>query len=75
MAVTLKDIKQAQTAIQPYAKHTPLQKSQTLSDLTGAEVFLKLENLQVTSSFKVRGAINRLLNLTAEQKKQGRQAA
>ncbi len=71
MTVSLKDIQNAQLAIKPYAKHTPLQKSQSLSELTGASVFLKLENQQVTNSFKVRGAINRLLQLTPEQKKQG----
>jgi threonine dehydratase len=71
MTVSLEDIQAAQTAIKPYAKQTLLQKSQSLSELTGAEVFLKLENLQVTNSFKVRGAINRLLQLSAEEKKQG----
>jgi exodeoxyribonuclease-3 len=42
---------------------TPCTHSRTLSRLTGAEVFLKLENLQFTSSFKERGALNKLLQL------------
>ncbi len=69
--VKLQDIKDAQKAIATYAKRTPLNRSKTLSDLTGANVFLKLENLQVTSSFKVRGVTNKLLHLSREQKTQG----
>jgi threonine dehydratase len=71
MAVSFKEIQEAQAAIKPYSKLTELQKSTTLSDYAIANVFLKLENQQVTGSFKVRGAINRLLHLTVEQKRQG----
>ena len=45
--------------IAPYAKYTPLIQSKFLSELCKAEVYLKLENLQVTHSFKVRGVINK----------------
>ena len=69
--VTLKDIQEAQKAIVPYANCTPLNRSKFLSDLCGADVFLKLENLQVTHSFKIRGVINKLLHLSAEEKAQG----
>jgi threonine dehydratase len=69
--VTLKDIQEAQKAIVPYANCTPLNRSKFLSDLCGADVFLKLENLQVTHSFKIRGVINKLLNLTSEEKARG----
>ncbi len=69
--VKLQEIKDAQKAIVAYAKRTPLNHSKALSELTGADVFLKLENLQVTSSFKVRGVINKLLHLSPEQKAQG----
>jgi threonine dehydratase len=69
--VKLEDIKEAQGAIAGYAKHTPLNRSKKISDLTGANVYLKLENLQVTSSFKVRGVTNKLLHLSEEQKAQG----
>lgn len=69
--VKLDDIKDAKKAIAAYAKRTPLSRSETLSSLTGANVYLKLENLQVTASFKVRGVTNRLLHLSPEQKKQG----
>ena len=69
--VTLKDIQEAQKAIVPYANCTPLNRSKFLSDLCSADVFLKLENLQVTHSFKIRGVINKLLHLSAEEKAQG----
>ncbi len=69
--VKLQDIKDAQKAIEPFAKRTPLNHSKALSDLSGANVYLKLENLQVTSSFKVRGVTNKLLHLSQEQKAQG----
>jgi threonine dehydratase len=69
--VTLQDIKQAQRAIAPYAKRTSLKRSGFLSDMCGAEVFLKLENTQVTHSFKIRGVINRLLHLSPEEKVHG----
>jgi threonine dehydratase len=69
--VTLQKIQDAQKTIAPYAKHTPLIQSKFLSQLCKAEVYLKLENLQVTHSFKVRGVINKLLNLTTEEKARG----
>jgi threonine dehydratase len=46
---------------------TPCLESRTLSQLTGARVFLKFENLQFTASFKERGALNKLLALVAER--------
>ena len=45
--------------------------SQTLSDLTGAEIWLKFENLQFTASFKERGALNRLLALSSSEARRG----
>jgi threonine dehydratase len=69
--VTLKSIQNAQKTIAPYAKTTPLIRSNFLSELCSANVYLKLENLQVTHSFKVRGVINKLLSLTSEEKARG----
>lgn len=69
--VTLQEIRDAQKAIAPFAKRTPLERSKYLSNLTDANVFLKLENLQVTRSFKVRGVINKLLHLSPKEKAQG----
>jgi threonine dehydratase len=61
--VTVSDIKRARDAIGQYITSTPLIYSGSLSQMTGAEVFLKCENLQKTGSFKVRGAFNMLINL------------
>ncbi len=58
--MTLKDIEAAAQRLHKVILHTPLVFSQTLSRLGGREVFLKLENLQTTGSFKLRGAVNRL---------------
>jgi threonine dehydratase len=58
--MTLKDIEAAKERIKGAVIHTPLIHSHTLSRLSGREVYLKLENLQTTGSFKLRGALNRL---------------
>jgi len=58
--LTLKDIEAARERIRGVVLHTPLIYSHTLSRLGGREVYLKLENLQTTGSFKLRGALNRL---------------
>ena len=60
MTIKLKDIEAAQARIAGVALHTPLVYSHTLSRVSGRRVFLKLENLQTTGSFKLRGALNRL---------------
>ena len=49
--------------ISPHVRHTPVEYSHALSEVSGAEVYLKLENLQTTGSFKLRGATNALLSL------------
>lgn len=64
--VSLDDIKKAGSRISPYVERTPLIYSDSLSRLSGAEVYLKCENLQRTGSFKVRGAFNKLTVLKAE---------
>lgn len=66
---------QAHTRLGPHVRETPLEYSLTFSHTTGAEVWLKLENFQHTGSFKVRGAMNKLLSLTAEQLQKGVVAA
>lgn len=60
---TLSQIKKARERIKAYAIITPLRYSEHLSNLTESSVFLKLENEQVTGSFKARGALNRLFSL------------
>ena len=64
-------IKQARERIQPFIKRTPLEHSQTLSHYLGTNVWVKLELFQKTGSFKVRGAFNKLLSLSAEERKRG----
>jgi threonine dehydratase len=64
-------IKQAQQRIKPYVKRTTLEHSETLSKYLGTNVFVKLELFQKTGSFKVRGAFNKLLSLSAEERKRG----
>ena len=75
MTVTLDDIRDAARLIASAIGHTPLALSRTLSHLTGAEVFLKFENLQYTASFKERGALVKLLSLDAAQRRAGVVAA
>ena len=70
-SVTFDDIQKAAKALKGAIVATPLNKSITLSKLTGAEIYLKFENLQFTASFKERGALNKLINLTDSQKKNG----
>lgn len=64
-------IKQAQQRIKPYVKRTTLEHSESLSNYLGTNVFVKFELFQKTGSFKVRGAFNKLLSLSAEERKRG----
>src|SRR5882724_6176328 len=68
---TIDDIRAAARAIHGAVERTPTRHSDTLSRITGADVHLKFENLQFTASFKERGALNKLLSLSDEQKKRG----
>ena len=65
----------ADARIRSHVRETPLEPSPVLSGLSGATVYLKLENLQRTGSFKVRGAFNRLLSLTPQERARGVVAA
>jgi threonine dehydratase len=69
--VSLQDIRAAAARIAGALERTPCLHSRTLSRLTGAEVFLKFENLQFTASFKERGALNKLLSLSGEERSRG----
>jgi threonine dehydratase len=69
--VSVDDIRAAAGRIAGAVEQTPCVRSQTLSRLTGAEVFLKFENLQFTASFKERGALNKLLSLNADERRRG----
>ncbi len=69
--IDLHDIEQAAQRLQGQVLHTPCVESRTLSQLTGAKVFLKFENLQYTASFKERGACNKLSQLDAAARARG----
>ena len=70
-----KSIENSYQKIRPYVLQTPLIRSEYLSQTLDADVYLKLENIQHTSSFKVRGAFNTLLGLSSEECQKGIVAA
>ncbi|MGE0658151.1 MAG: threonine ammonia-lyase [Reyranellaceae bacterium] len=69
--ISLSDIEAAAAAIAGAVERTPCLASRTLSQLTGADVRVKFENLQFTASFKERGALNKLLNLSEAERQRG----
>ncbi len=71
LPVTLADVRAAHDRIRASIVRTPTLRSQTLSELTGANVWLKFENLQFTAAYKERGALNRLLQLGEKERKTG----
>jgi len=71
LAVTLKDVQDAAARIAGAVVHTPCLRSETLSRIAKADIWVKFENLQFTASFKERGALNTLLQLTPEERKRG----
>ena len=70
-SLTLDDVRVAATRIAGQVVRTPTMHSKTLSAMTGAEIWLKFENLQFTAAYKERGALNALLQLTEEQRRRG----
>ncbi len=71
MTLTLDDIKAAAKRLDGHIERTPCRYSMTLSAITGAQVWVKFENLQFTASYKERGALNKLLLLSADEKRRG----
>jgi threonine dehydratase len=71
MSLTLKHVQEAAERLRGNILLTPCTYARTLSTITGAEVFLKFENLQFTAAFKERGALNKLLSLTPDQRRRG----
>ncbi|WP_341712677.1 threonine ammonia-lyase [Erythrobacter sp.] len=69
--LTLDDVRAAAARIEGAVVKTPMMHSQTLSQITGADIWLKFENLQFTAAYKERGALNALLHLTEEQRARG----
>src|SRR5271169_3715981 len=71
MAVTLQDVQAAHQRILDFIYFTPAPHSDELSQITGQQVYLKLDNLQRTGAFKERGALNKILTLTDDEKRHG----
>lgn len=70
-AINIGAIREARERIAPYVRRTPLEHSETLSGYLGRETYVKLELFQKTGSFKVRGAFNKLLSLSDEERSRG----
>ncbi|HVG26848.1 MAG TPA: threonine/serine dehydratase, partial [Acidobacteriaceae bacterium] len=75
VGVGLADVEAARERLRGSIYYSPCPHSETLSGITGQSVYLKLENLQMTGSFKERGALNRIATLTGEQAARGVVAA
>ncbi len=71
MKVSLQDIQKAQAIIGSQVKKTEIDRSISASKLAGSDVYYKFENTQLTGSFKIRGALNKISQLTAEEKAKG----
>lgn len=65
------EVSQAESRIRQYVRETPLEYSFLLSEMADCNVFLKLENLQITGSFKLRGVMNKLLTLSEQERANG----
>jgi threonine dehydratase len=71
MGLTFEQVRAARERQAPYVRHTPTEHSPDLSGMVGREVYLKLENVQRTGAFKIRGAISRLLTIDPQERARG----
>ena len=71
LPVTFRDVEAAAGVVAGSVKRTNFERSRTLSDIAGASLWLKFENLQFTATFKERGALNRLSALSADERRRG----
>ena len=71
MTLTYDHIQAAAERLKGHIERTPQRRSRTLSEITGGQVFVKFENQQFTASFKERGALNKLLTLSEEERQRG----
>ncbi|TKX85992.1 threonine ammonia-lyase [Halorubrum sp. SS5] len=69
--LSLADIREARERVSGVARHTPLERSRSFSEMSGADLHLKLENFQRTGAFKIRGAMNRIRTLSAAEREAG----
>ncbi|MDG1826105.1 MAG: threonine ammonia-lyase [Henriciella sp.] len=71
LPISIEDVRSAAEVLKGQIEETPMTMSRTLSEITGAEVWLKFENVQFTGAFKERGALNKLSRLSDEEKERG----
>lgn len=71
LPISIEDVHAAAKVLEGQIEDTPMTHSRTLSEITGAEVWLKFENIQFTGAFKERGALNKLSSLTDAEKASG----
>lgn len=71
LPISIEEFQKGRRRISSWIQQSSLKYSNTFSDRVGAEVYLKMENEQRTGSFKVRGALNKILSLSSEEKKRG----
>ncbi len=69
--VSAKEVERAASRLEPFIKTTPVLRAERMDEALGLQVYLKPENLQLTGSFKIRGALNKMLTLTEEEKARG----
>jgi threonine dehydratase len=69
--LSLADIREARERVSGVARHTPLERSRSFSEMSGADLHLKLENFQRTGAFKIRGAMNRVQTLSDAEREAG----
>ena len=69
--LSLADIREARERVSDVARHTPLERSRSFSEMSGADLHLKLENFQRTGAFKIRGAMNRIQTLSEAEREAG----
>src|SRR6056297_1922573 len=69
--ITLSDVREARERVGDVARHTPLERSRSFSEMSGADLHLKLENFQRTGAFKIRGAMNRIATLSEAEREAG----
>ncbi|WP_435095467.1 threonine ammonia-lyase [Halorubrum sp. N11] len=69
--ISLSNVRDARERVSDVARHTPLERSRTFSEMSGADVHLKLENFQRTGAFKIRGAMNRIATLSETEREAG----
>lgn len=70
-SVTINDVLKAESRISEHVRHTPLLREKQMDKVLGCQIYLKPEMLQITGSFKIRGALNKILSLTEDELKRG----